>query len=653
MHGRVLSFMIAACVALCFARLSWAQPYPRDPDPLGSNPPVFQSIGMIDGAMDMLSEADCRLCHAGGLPDRHHLLYGEAISNPAIVPYPDTDGDGVPDTNFSCLSCHGQNFVVERNCVACHDTGSPHHTGPDAVGRHCSVCHGNLVADYDDGHYIPTYSPSLVTPWTGLHGAGWNDLAHLDPHRESDGSGVVQDTDVLVLDTGVTLNFGDVLTRTDPAELRFRPPDPDNDFMISEPNFETNVYHVVFQQGGTLGASWVQSTNTLTVTVAPTQTAAELIAAINAAVTATTGPRVQASKLLSDGTGDLLPDHEYAPLGGLPLNNRGFGAGSCSYCHDDDGALDINGDSAPALIRNNHDNHHDIGLPYMVSNGSGGMWAKCNLCHAYTNRPGGDTHDHASGPAFDLHIRICEECHSLKSLHNIQADSPKTPGTIIVGGELAGYGHVGRDGAAGDNDCWGCHGFQAAANPAPFTGPLVPTLYDANARSVLAGKRTTLQLSGAAFTNEANGLAYSSDVRLIASDGSSVTLTPDLIRDEGQMTVTIPANLRPGNYKLQAAKGDVASNPVTVSVVPRTVITKAVVDRDVTITGSGFGGYAKGSGTMVTGTVTSARGGRPVTTEGRVLSWSDTEIVVAFRTLPQTMTVHSVFGRSTIRIGGR
>jgi hypothetical protein len=41
-------------------------------------------------------------------------------------------------------------------------------------------------------------------------------------------------------------------------------------------------------------------------------------------------------------------------------------------------------------------------------------------------------------------IRVCEGCHGPDSLHNIQADSPKTPtGTLVVGGEDAGYGHVG------------------------------------------------------------------------------------------------------------------------------------------------------------------------------------------------------------------
>jgi hypothetical protein len=42
----------------------------------------------------------------------------------------------------------------------------PHHETLDAQERHCSRCHGNLVDDYDDGHYIPPYDVSEVTPDT-------------------------------------------------------------------------------------------------------------------------------------------------------------------------------------------------------------------------------------------------------------------------------------------------------------------------------------------------------------------------------------------------------------------------------------------------------------------------------------------------------
>ncbi len=481
MYRRFLSSIIFTGMALCLACAAWAQDLSSPPDPLGSNPPVFQELGLLDTTTTFQVEADCRVCHESGVPDRHHVLYGTALPPapaapiPDPVPYPDTDGTPGRDTNFSCLSCHGKSFTVERNCVLCHTT-SPHHTTDDAVNRHCSECHGDLVADFDDNHYIPKYAASLVTPATSLNDAGWNDQSHLDPYQINSGVGTVLDEDVLELDTGIVITtpFPVTYTRVWPAELRFKPAGDNNDFMISDAVRSSTIpYNVVFLQGATLAAAWDVPTKTLTVTLAPDQPAAALMATIKAAVP-TSGNRVSATLLNTDGTGALLAATSYAPLGGLPYNNRGFAAGSCSYCHDDDGALDINGDPKPVLILNNHDNHHGIGLPTQVSNGLGGTWNKCNVCHDYTTatdetpKRGGSYRD-VGGPKFDLHIRICEECHSTATLHNIQADTPKGGSDgFVVGGEDAGHGHVGADGGIGNSDCWGCHGFQPPRVPRPL-----------------------------------------------------------------------------------------------------------------------------------------------------------------------------------------
>jgi hypothetical protein len=73
----------------------------------------------------------------------------------------------------------------------------------------------------------------------------------------------------------------------------------------------------------------------------------------------------------------------------------------------------------------------------------------------------------------DYKIRDCERCHGPDSLHNIQVDSTNADniGTIVIGGEDAGYGHVGRDAGPGDSDCWGCHGFSSAPLPDPGDYP--------------------------------------------------------------------------------------------------------------------------------------------------------------------------------------
>jgi hypothetical protein len=619
-------------------------------------PPVEQSIGMLDTVAELLMEADCRACHSSGVPDRHHVLYGEDLPNGSVIPYPDTDGDGTPDSIYVCMSCHGQDFVVERDCLTCH-ASSPHHTTQAAVGRQCTECHGDLVDDFDDGHYIPTYSASLVTPWRGLTGDGYANAPYpTNPDLESDGLGTITSSDVTQTEAGppyYSINstpLGEVQTRNQPNVLFYKPAGFNNDVVIGSTHHGGEEYSVVFNAGSPLAASWDAGTQTLSVTIDASQTALALVNTINAA----TGAADVEAELGYDGedpVADLLPPEHYEPIGGDPPNNRGYGAGSCSYCHDDDGARDANGDPAPVLIVNNHDTHHGIGLPYMVSNGAGGVWPKCNLCHDYTQRaaPNPPTYRDQSGPAFDLSIRICEECHGPESLHNIQADSDGS-GAIIVGGELAGYGHVGRDAGPGDSDCWGCHGFGTAS--APDTGPIVPTVYNSNSPVIGAGTDAEVTLSGTSFTNVTGGTEYVSDVALTAGDGSSVTLTPD-VRDLGALVVTIPGDTAPGNYDVRAVKADVASNPAVISVTPEVVITRASGTTTVKITGRGFAGHQEGSGTSVTGKVITGRGKKQTVTtvEAEIVSWSDTVIEADFGSAsPDEVTVSSVFGNTTATV---
>ena len=116
-------------------------------------PPVDQVLGIYDTVCGEFAEEDCRACHDAGVPDAHHLL--------------------VQNEGYECTDCHpvqvdsddGTSVEVIRNCVVCH-TSSPHHEAQAAVDRHCSECHGSYVDDFDDGHVIPTYAPSLITPDT-------------------------------------------------------------------------------------------------------------------------------------------------------------------------------------------------------------------------------------------------------------------------------------------------------------------------------------------------------------------------------------------------------------------------------------------------------------------------------------------------------
>lgn len=114
-------------------------------------PPVNQNIGIYDTIFSDFNESECRECHSSGLVDRHHLL--------------------VPNEGFGCMDCHevnegGLNFT--RDCLVCH-LSSPHHETEAAENLMCSHCHGSLVDDPGDGHEIPTYDKSMVTPDTSYN----------------------------------------------------------------------------------------------------------------------------------------------------------------------------------------------------------------------------------------------------------------------------------------------------------------------------------------------------------------------------------------------------------------------------------------------------------------------------------------------------
>lgn len=113
-------------------------------------PPVDQNVGLPDTAFGEFTEPECRECHSSGLVDRHHLLIGEG---------------------YTCTQCHDindQGLEFTRDCLACHHS-SPHHVTQAAIDRICTDCHGSIIDDYNDGHAIPTYEPSLVTPDTSFN----------------------------------------------------------------------------------------------------------------------------------------------------------------------------------------------------------------------------------------------------------------------------------------------------------------------------------------------------------------------------------------------------------------------------------------------------------------------------------------------------
>jgi hypothetical protein len=66
-------------------------------------------------------------------------------------------------------------MTVTFNCQTCHSC-DPHHTSAPAKARHCVACHGGIVNDFDDGHYIPSYKKG--TPIPDPNCRVWYDAAH-------------------------------------------------------------------------------------------------------------------------------------------------------------------------------------------------------------------------------------------------------------------------------------------------------------------------------------------------------------------------------------------------------------------------------------------------------------------------------------------
>ena len=110
---------------------------------------------------------------------------GEICIGETVAPEKDADQNGVNDAVYQCLNCHTVDIVggiiemvVRRDCLLCHvqipGEASVHHLSKTAQGTDsplgnpfigdCTPCHGTLVDDIGDGHVIPVYAPSLVTP---------------------------------------------------------------------------------------------------------------------------------------------------------------------------------------------------------------------------------------------------------------------------------------------------------------------------------------------------------------------------------------------------------------------------------------------------------------------------------------------------------
>ncbi len=185
--------------------LSWANTPP---------PPVNQNLGIPDSVFNNLDKLNCAYCHKadsltdaeraqigwtftpptvkdGVLADRHHAKVGLIMGEHTQAPF------GTAGEAYECLSCHklewddatsmyqlSDNF---KNCLNCHTqiegSASVHHLTAQAQSLNCKHCHGSLIDNPNDGHYIPTgRTPTMVTPRTsqgkGPNGEGACTFCH-------------------------------------------------------------------------------------------------------------------------------------------------------------------------------------------------------------------------------------------------------------------------------------------------------------------------------------------------------------------------------------------------------------------------------------------------------------------------------------------
>lgn len=139
-------------------------------------PPVAQKIGIYDTVFTNFSSNKfqlCRDCHTPpvlGQPPlsltasndilikKHHALIVQPNNfivscNNATGTLPATLATGC---HFVATSTSGVTSIQDpNNCFNCH-TKSPHHGGALAAAQDCKFCHGSVIDNPNDGHFIPT-----------------------------------------------------------------------------------------------------------------------------------------------------------------------------------------------------------------------------------------------------------------------------------------------------------------------------------------------------------------------------------------------------------------------------------------------------------------------------------------------------------------
>lgn len=300
----------------------------------------------------------------------------------------------------------------------------------------------------------------------------------------------------------------------------------------------------------------------------------------------------------------------------VPGTNQTATVQGCEACHQADPA------ATPKPIFSNADTHHGTGI------GQPGQ-GDCTWCHSVTS---------------SITIRQCEACHGVKSLHNIQSDTPNPAnlGQFVPGAESLGYSHIGNNW-----DCQGCH-WSWYGNSSPFTAATVPFVTGGSSLVAHVGQETTITLQGSGFTNiGGDGSTVYNPTVTVTNGTNTITLQPFSIT-ESEIKVLVPALLE-GVYDVRVTKEGVKSNPSMLTVVPDVQFKAAVLGSktNLTITGQNFGmappaDYNSGMGVFV--------GGKPA----KIVSWSNSKIVATSTGIKAgaSVVVQTLFGGVSGTVSG-
>ena len=220
----------------------------------------------------------------------------------------------------------------------------------------------------------------------------------------------------------------------------------------------------------------------------------------------------------------------------------------------------------------------------------------------------------------------CEQCHTLRSLHNIQPN-----GWVAGGLGAAGYGHINNN-----SDCNGCHAFwDAGVDNRPFADALGADIYSVTPGTLTADVQTTVTITGMLFDQASSG--YTTEVLV---DGIAIPYTSLTNTD---IVVNVPPQ-NVGAHDIQVAVHGITTKLYQLTVVAPPTITSAKLDNGVlTITGTGFGAAQQ--------YVTIGKGGSIIFSDS-ITNWSGTQIVAtsSVAAIGDTVTVTTSTGEATATI---